>query len=459
MFVKQNNYLTFNDDKNIGWALHFQSEQDLTEYVSSLSSKCKCKITTETENNHEKTLTDQPDNKGQNMSTKNETEQTLKKNANENADPAKNNILHSKAVEEEKQENITNKNRVAELSHSISQNLEKNVDSDASDSSEATKKADILHRVAKMGKKLLGKEETETDTSDADEKNNIQGDTKQKSLKATPNVSSLERNEGRSVEVSKHSSLNQKQSRSDEQSTTQIVVAYQANNMVPSCLSSEQLSMLLLENKACNSELKVNLMKLQTNLDEVLTIVKKNDSTKRDISTQTSENEDLIQLNQKMSDLVFEQSESLTKLKVYNDSLKTKNEELLHKATASSYEIANLTEKNAKSSSEIQSLTSKIAEQQKEIESLRTQSIPHGQDGISPQGDTETDSVTIKKSRLMDCETNIKQQMNKLFSDACDNFTDNSQYDSKTIKKMIAQTIIHNTYTILQTIKETFSEN
>lgn len=187
-------------------------------------------------------------------------------------------------------------------------------------------------------------------------------------------------------------------------------------------------------------------MKLQNDVGEVLKIVKKNEQLVRNISTQT-DNESLEEENQRLLVLISQQNDTLEKLKEGNESLRQTNEELVTKATDNAYKLASLIEKNAETNSCIYDLNTKISEQEKTIESLKEKIK-----SLTPADD----QILLNKSSLDECDFKIKEQMNIFYQEACENFNDEEQYNGKTIKKQLAQTIIHNTFSVIKTIKDIF---
>lgn len=237
--IKRNNYISYADDKQVIWTLNFNSESDINEFVDILKEKCKCQINREKcemKSSKESINAKSETSEETNSDTKSDCYQNC--NTNIEAEPSVSSQNKSIGDSNEKSFKSDEKSRVSGVS-----SVPKNIDSDTSDSSEAvlSKKADILNRVAKMGKKIFEKETGDvTDSSDFDELSKSRSEHKLKKGKSSKHSFS-ERNVNHPVEVA-HNPLN-----SSDESVTKIMVPYQEKKtMISTAISSDQLNMFFI---------------------------------------------------------------------------------------------------------------------------------------------------------------------------------------------------------------------
>lgn len=490
-FIKQkNNYITINDDKKHTWTIHFHNETDLNEFSKVMSDKCMCKVVLEEQNKpkEQKKPTEKPakteNTQSQNTTsvecTKTDDKKLLreKPKISPKTIPLEPNLkVEDKPEEEEKPENKATETNVASCPRRTVGEGEcpQRNDSDTDSSGTQQNKADILSRVAKMGKKII-KPQAASDSSDIDEANKQDlknskrsntshgtGDTKQVDVSSlaqnTQTCNNLHSIPSFIPIIADHQLLQFR-----PQLNQQIMVPYPDATsplVYPSPhLPVEQLSLFFAESRTHSSEMRMNLMRLQSGVDEVLNCIKKSDSGKYENSTQTEQIEkiDLTKENERLIKMLSDHEKTISALRSNLDTLKKKNDELSRKDTVHTCEIASLTQETARCAYEEHKLNLKVKEQQAQL-SIQATKIADYEERLDRLNSTYCDCVHIKKTKLPELKDSIKEQMNVFYNEACGIFKGESSYDGTHIKKILAPLIIDNTYKILNTLNELFSSS
>lgn len=244
LILKQNNYLTYTDDNKVTWTLNFNTAEDINEFVTILSEKCKCQVKKNVVTQQTKTVKSNEDIKSV-MSDETDTKSDMFHNCSTN--------IESESLSTQSHQNKskdTEQSMISSLHH-----IQKPIDSDTSDSSEAvlTKKADILSRVAKMGKKLIDNQSSEviSDSSDFDDfsKTSTKNEPSQKVTNKKGKV--LKHSVQTSNEKAISHSVDGQTSRINYSSSSfqnKVIVPFNQENstMISTEISTDQLNMLLL---------------------------------------------------------------------------------------------------------------------------------------------------------------------------------------------------------------------
>lgn len=420
--LQKNNYALINDDKKVKWAIQFHNDRDIDDFAKTLSQKCLCQITRKEFLTISKELTlpiETTNETGPIVVENNHTAGSETKDGNESIDNADGAMITG---------------------------------NDFANEQIALKKASILSKVAKMGKKIIKVElpndvvanQTELD-SHSTEKDHDQVDVIDRDETARVDV------ESNVVEKISRGQLASRVDIGENNRPSSVGNFYPNPLMVSPSFATDPLQLFFIENRTHNSEFRMSLMKLQSNIDEILNKIKSSDDVrpKKDDKLQSE--------NKKLHLVINKQRETINSLKTTVETYKKRNEDLIHSEAQHSLHIASLTEEAAKATYDDHKRAMKVKELERQVDE-QAKKLEEYQTSLDKIHKTMNETVTIKKIQLKELHAVIKDLMNKFYDDVCEPLRSDTKYEVAQIKKALAPVIVDYTYEILKAIDERHSE-
>lgn len=206
---------------------------------------------------------------------------------------------------------------------------------------------------------------------------------------------------------------------------------------------------MLIESLSQNSEFKCNLSKLQSTVDEIISLIKK-ETTKDDQEESIS---DVIEENKTYKQMLSENERTIKSLKVNVEYYIKKNEDLKQLENEHTSQLAQLTEETAKNAYEDQKRNMKLMELEAELK-LAKKKIEEYEAELENYQKIQASSMHISKRDLKRINEQVKDVMNQFYSEICQEFEAEKQYDSSTIKKALAPVTVCYTYKILSSLED-----
>lgn len=447
--MQKDNYASFCDDQKHNWTVRFNSESDMNEFVRALESK-GVKI-----------------------------------------------INNIKKVEKVKAKEIDVQKIDLFKETTVTDNPEasKHIDSDnQSDSSSSNAKANILSRMAKMGQRILLPNTSISDGTDSDTEKDksLNNKVNRKSKRITPvpavpstNVSSEPPIQETSMVPNtavtavtapvRQATTTQQYALINGQYVPIVQPHYLpvSTDIAPVCqavipaaeavsspvlytptaqLTSDQLNMYFVENRTHNSEVRMNIMRLTNKMEEMMDKVNKLDvnSTK---TTSNVSNNDILKENEILKSNICMLEKNISEFKQHECKIKNQ-EELVERETV-------LLKEKEEQNKLLEQYRQKENEYLKKVEELQlqlneqSQMIQNLEESLQKSVDNKNNSeLLMNKEKFSNIDDTIKKIMNVLYQEVCSQFSDDESVQGKDVKKVLAQKIVDNTYSIIATVKE-----